>query len=54
MNPHLRPTAAELLKHKIFDKVRVMMNEDIEPSNKYKIKLDFNEYRYDYENEKNL
>ena len=29
-------------------------NEEIEPLSKSKIKMDFNQYRYDYENDRNL
>ena len=53
-NQHFRPTASELLKDKIFDKIRKPELEKLKPDQKFKIKVDYNEYRYDYENSKNI
>ena len=55
-NPYFRPTAAQLIESKVFDKVRVPKNEKLDPisSLKNKIKVDHNDYRYDYELDKNV
>ena len=51
INPYFRPTASQLIESKVFDKIRVPRNEKLEPfsSLKTKVKIDHNEYRYDYE-----
>lgn len=42
------------MKNPIFDSIRIPANEEIELLSKSKIKMDFNQYRYDYENDRNL
>ena len=56
INPYFRPSASQLIESKIFDKIRVPRNEKLEPfsSLKTKVKIDHNEYRYDYEQDVNL
>ena len=56
INPYFRPTASQLIESKVFDKIRVPRNEKLEPfsSLKTKVKIDHNEYRYDYEQDVNL
>jgi serine/threonine protein kinase len=51
MNPYLRPTADQLLKRKIFDDIRVPMNE-VKAPHKIQISIDKNELKFDYEEEK--
>ena len=47
LNPSFRPTADELLRHKIFDKIRVEEHEKPSP---FKIDLPiYNEGQYDYD-----
>lgn len=47
-NPYFRPSAAEILKSPIFDKIRVPALEDID---QYKINVtNFVSNHYDYEN----
>ena len=49
-NPYLRPSAETLLNHNVFKKIR---DPNVEIKAPYKILLhaDFNELKYDYENE---
>ena len=56
INPYFRPSASQLIESKVFDKIRVPRNEKLEPysSLKTKVKIDHNEYRYDYEQDVNL
>ena len=42
------------MKNPIFDSIRMAANENIALLSKSKIKMDFNQYRYDYENDRNL
>ena len=51
INPYYRPTASQLIESKIFDSIRVPRNEKLEPySNlKTKVRIDHNEFKYDYE-----
>lgn len=55
-NPYFRPTASQLIESKVFDKIRVPKNEKLDPysSLKSKVKIDHNDYRYDYELDKNM
>ena len=55
-NPYFRPTASQLIESKVFDSIRVPKNEKLDPysSLKSKVKIDHNDYRYDYELDKNL
>ena len=56
INPYFRPTASQMIESKIFDEIRVPRNEKLQPhsSLKTKVKIDHNEYRYDYEYDVNL
>jgi len=47
-NPYFRPTAKELLRHKIFDKIRISKNEEASPS-KIVVDIDKNEFKQSYE-----
>ena len=49
-NPHNRPTAKELLKHKIFDEIR---NEDCEHSASHKINIDIENYNNEPDDREN-
>ena len=55
INPYYRPTASQLIESKIFDSIRVPRNEKLEPySNlKTKVRIDHNEFKYDYESDVN-
>jgi len=55
-NPYFRPTASQLIESKVFDSIRVPKNEKLDPysSLKSKVKIDHNDYRYDYDLDKNL
>ena len=46
-NPYYRPTARELLKSAIFDKIRIPSIEEPSP-HKILIDIDKNEYKQDY------
>lgn len=51
INPYYRPTAQQLLENKVFDSIRMPMIECIETKYKYKVIVDSNQYKYDYEND---
>ena len=51
-NHYFRPTARELLKNKIFDKIRIPSIEEISP-HKIVIDIDKNEYKQSYDDEVN-
>ena len=55
-NPYFRPTASLLIESNVFDSIRVPKIEKLDPysSLKSKVKIDHNDYRYDYELDKNL
>jgi hypothetical protein len=55
-NPYFRPTASQLIESKAFDSIRVPANEKLDPhsSLKNKIKIDNNDYSYNYELDKNM
>lgn len=50
-NAYFRPTAKQLLQHKIFDEIRVPANEKKGP-HKFVMNFDLNEFKYDYVNDK--
>ena len=51
-NHYFRPTARELLKNKIFDKIRIPSIEEASP-HKIVIDIDKNEYKQSYDDEVN-
>lgn len=50
-NAYFRPSAKQLLQNKIFDSIRVPVNEKKGP-HKFVMNFDLNEYKYDYTNDK--
>jgi serine/threonine protein kinase len=48
LNPNLRPSASQLLKHKVFDSIRNEKQENCHPP-RVTIPCDENEYKHDYE-----
>ena len=51
-NHYFRPSARELLKHRIFDKIRIPNIEEPSP-HKIVIDIDKNEYKQSYDDESN-